>query len=284
MKIKKVYGLLFSAAIAANILPTAMAAESISVSINGAAVDFSKYDNVLPYLKDNTVLVPVRAVAESLGLDVKWNQETQTVQIKGTSEITLTVNSDTAIVNGENVMIDAPAQMAEDRMLIPLRFISENLGADVEWDEQEKNILIETKDGKHDMAGGGHGNMGNKQAEISQDILAVINEGSEKFSQFTYVDEESGTELEYSLYIPEDYDENEQYPLLMYIPDSTGAGKSAKEIVEQYYGADIWVTDEEQAKHESFVLVPAFSETVVDDAWNTSDEIETAVQLIKLYI
>ena len=66
----------------------------------------------------------------------------------------------------------------------------------------------------------------------------------------------------------------------MYIPDASGASKSAKEIVEQYYGADVWVTDEEQAKHKSFVLVPAFSEVVVDDDWNTSEEIETAVNLI----
>lgn len=280
MNMKKVYGLLLSVAIAGNVLPTALAAESISVSINGTTVDFSKYDNVLPYIESDTVLVPVRAVAESLGLSVKWNGETQTVQIEGPNEITLTINSDTAIINGESITLDVPVQMVEDRILVPLSFISENLGADVEWNEQEKNILIETNDEKHDVSGGGHGNMENVQTEISQDILAVINEGSEKFSQFTYVDEESGTELEYSLYVPEDYDENEQYPMLMYIPDSTGAGKSAKEIVEQYYGADIWVTDEEQAKHESFVLVPAFSETVVDDAWNTSEEIETAVKLI----
>ena len=250
MNMKKVYGLLLSVAIAGNVLPTALAAESISVSINGTVVDFSKYDNVLPYIESDTVLVPVRAVAESLGLSVKWNGETQTVQIEGSNEITLTINSDTAIINGESITLDVPVQMVKDRILVPLSFISENLGAEVEWNEQEKNILIETNDEKLDVSGGGHGNMENVQTEISQDILAVINEGSEKFSQFTYVDEESGTELEYSLYIPEDYDENEQYPMLMYIPDSTGAGTSAKEIVEQYYGAAIWVTDEEQAKHE----------------------------------
>lgn len=54
--------------------------------------------------------------------------------------------------------------------------------------------------------------------------------------------------MEYSLYIPENYDENVSYPFLMYIPDSTGAGKSAADIVGQYYGANIWVTEEEQEK------------------------------------
>lgn len=50
--------------------------------------------------------------------------------------------------------------------------------------------------------------------------------------------------------------------------------------MEQYYGAAVWVTDEDQAKHASFVLVPAFSETVVNDDWSVSEQVETAVNLI----
>ena len=126
------------------------------------------------------------------------------------------------------------------------------------------------------MQGGG----GQTAEETDPDVLAVIEEGSDKFEQFAFEDAENGVSLEYSLYVPENYDENEEYPLIMFIPDSSGAGKSAKEIVEQYYGADIWVSADEQAKHESFVLVPAFSEVVVDDDWNTSEQIDTAVRLI----
>lgn len=112
------------------------------------------------------------------------------------------------------------------------------------------------------------------------EIQAVLDENADKFEQFTYEDPETGLSLEYSLYIPEDYDSSQEYPLLMYIPDSTGSGKTARELVEQYYGATVWVTEEDQAKHSSFVLVPAFSETVVDDKWNVSDQVEAAVHLI----
>lgn len=134
--------------------------------------------------------------------------------------------------------------------------------------------------GSGNRAGGQGG--GQMAVETDQAVLDVIAEGAEKFVQLTFDDPESDVNLEYSLYIPEGYDENaeESYPMIMYIPDSSGAGKSAKEIVEQYYGADIWVSAEEQAKHKSFVLVPAFSEVVVDDDWNTSGQIETAVRLI----
>lgn len=136
-------------------------------------------------------------------------------------------------------------------------------------------------EGRNGNRAGGQGG-GRMAAETDPDVLAVIAEGADKFTQLTFDDPESDITLEYNLYIPEGYDENtdEHYPMIMYIPDSSGAGKSAKEIVEQYYGADIWVSEEEQAKHKAFVLVPAFSEVVVDDDWNTSEQIETAVRLI----
>ncbi|MBR1658820.1 MAG: hypothetical protein IJ705_00695, partial [Oscillospiraceae bacterium] len=129
--------------------------------------------------------------------------------------------------------------------------------------------------------GGGPGGQGGMMQTNDVDIQAVLDENADKFQQFTFDDPETGITLEYSLFIPEAYYGSEAYPLLMFIPDSTGAGKSAKEIVEQYYGATVWVTAEEQAKNPCFVLVPAFSETVVQDDWSASEQIETAVNLIR---
>ena len=129
--------------------------------------------------------------------------------------------------------------------------------------------------------GGMHGGVGGGMMSAADpEIQAVLDENADKFEQHVFDDPATGISLEYSLYIPEDYDESASYPLLMFIPDSTGAGKTARQIVEQYYGAAVWVTDEDQAKHASFVLVPAFSETVVNDDWSVSEQIETAVNLI----
>ena len=132
--------------------------------------------------------------------------------------------------------------------------------------------------------GGPGGGMEGSQVENDPEIQEVLNSAGTKFTQFTFTDPDTETELEYSLYIPESYDETVQYPLIMFIPDASGSGKSAEEIVEQYYGAAVWASDEEQEKHASFVLVPAFSETVVDDNWNTSDQINTAVKLISFLL
>ena len=129
--------------------------------------------------------------------------------------------------------------------------------------------------------GGAGGRMGGFQMENDPQIQEVLDTAGAKFSQYTYQDPDTGEELEYSLFIPADYDETVAYPLVMFIPDSTGSGKSAAELVKQYYGAAVWASDEEQEKHASFVLVPAFSETVVDDNWNTSEQIETVVKLIE---
>lgn len=143
----------------------------------------------------------------------------------------------------------------------------------------------ETPDGGHAQGGPGGGNGhggggGGIEGETDSASVDLVTTESQKFVQETYDDPDTGISLEYSLYVPESYDESTSYPLLMYIPDATGAGKTAKEIVEQYYGADVWVTDEDQAKHASFVVVPAFSEVVVNDDNTTSDEIDAAVNLL----
>lgn len=286
MKFKKIGSLTLAALFTFSAAYTAAAAENaeISVTINETAVDFSAYDNAAPYIDDGIVMVPIRAIAEGLGLSVGWDDTTETVSLGGDRDIDVTfaVNSDLATVNGETASLEKPAAMVGDRTFVPLSFIESALGAAVVYDENSNSISVSRR---NNMQGGGNrdgmqGGGGQTAEETDPDVLAVIEEGSDKFEQFTFEDSENGVSLEYSLYVPENYDENEEYPLIMFIPDASGAGKSAKEIVEQYYGADIWVGADEQAKHESFVLVPAFSGVVVDDDWNTSEQIDTAVRLI----
>lgn len=106
--------------------------------------------------------------------------------------------------------------------------------------------------GKRGGNGGGRGgNRGGMMMENDAEIQAVLDENADKFEQFTFEDAKTGIALEYSLYVPADYD-----------------------------GSAVWVTDEDQKKHPSFVMAPAFTETVVDDNWNVSEQIEAAVHLI----
>ncbi|SHK19019.1 Copper amine oxidase N-terminal domain-containing protein [Geosporobacter subterraneus DSM 17957] len=96
-----------------------------------------------PVIKDGRTLIPVRALTEAFGATVDWNSETKKVTIiKGDIEIILKIDSKTATVNGEEVTIDAPAEIMNKRTVIPLRFIVEQLGLKINWDEETETIEI----------------------------------------------------------------------------------------------------------------------------------------------
>ena len=129
----------------------------------------------------------------------------------------------------------------------------------------------------------GGGRMGGGQTDKSSDteLQAMIAGVAPKFQLLTYDDEETGTALQYQLYVPESYDESDSYPLIQFIPDASVVGRDADYVLTQGWGGLIWATDEEQAKHPAFVVVPVFTETVVDDNFNHSEQIEVAVRLIQ---
>ncbi|WP_248481160.1 copper amine oxidase N-terminal domain-containing protein [Tepidibacter aestuarii] len=97
-----------------------------------------------PVIKYGRTLVPVRAISEGLGADVKWNAEEKKVIItKDDSEIILSLEDGKAYVNGEEKEIDVPAEIMCNRTIVPLRFIAENLGLDVDYDKETETIELE---------------------------------------------------------------------------------------------------------------------------------------------
>jgi len=107
------------------------ASETMVVNVDGNSISL----DVAPVLVDNRALVPIRAIAEQLGGDVSYDSSTGTVQIlTAGSNVKLTLNSTTAEVNGNLVSLDVPAQIINDRTLVPLRFVGESLGANVNYD------------------------------------------------------------------------------------------------------------------------------------------------------
>lgn len=116
--------------------------EDITVTVNGETVQFKDQN---PVIKDDRTLVPVRGVFEALGANVDWLQEAQKVVINTADKnVTLTLNSDVYYVNGETRYLDVPASMINDRTMIPIRAISESLGCNVEWDGNNRVVVITT--------------------------------------------------------------------------------------------------------------------------------------------
>ncbi|MCD7769458.1 MAG: hypothetical protein LUH36_04995 [Oscillospiraceae bacterium] len=74
-----------------------------------------------------------------------------------------------------------------------------------------------------------------------------------------------GTTMMYSLYLPEDYNEDTVYPLVLFMPDATGEGSDEYLALTESLGGVIWTTEEWQSEHETIVLVPQY------ENGNTSD-------------
>lgn len=112
----------------------------IRVVVNG---EVQTYDTV-PYIEAGRTIVPLRGIFEALGSEVVWDQRTQTVTaFKGETIIQLQIGSKVAQVNSQRVTLDAPARNKNGRTMMPLRFISEAMGAVVEWDAQSRTVFVD---------------------------------------------------------------------------------------------------------------------------------------------
>lgn len=102
----------------------------------------------VPVIQDGRTLVPIRAVMESFGSSVYWDGETRQVYIStNNSYIRLTIDSDTALINTREdtdkpVKLDVAPQIINGRTMVPLRFVAESAGLDVDWNGDERVITI----------------------------------------------------------------------------------------------------------------------------------------------
>lgn len=121
------------------LVSTAFAAEPIKVYIDNTRLDME----VMPQIRDGRTLVPMRAIFEALGAEVKWDNDSREASGKlGDTVVTLKIDSKIAYVNGQPKELDVPATIVSGRTLVPARFIAETLGAEVDWDNESRTVLI----------------------------------------------------------------------------------------------------------------------------------------------
>lgn len=113
-----------------------------AISVDGKPV---KFMGPGPRRKLGRVLVPLRGVFEMMGAHVKWDDDSQTVFAnRNDTEVELTIGSNNATVNGRAVLMDVPAQLIGGSTFVPLRFLSESLGARVDFDDATNTINIQS--------------------------------------------------------------------------------------------------------------------------------------------
>ena len=128
-----------------------------------------------PVMEDDRTLVPMRFLFEQMGAEVTWDEETQAATAtintsalgagasatgratlsnsdisfpnlaKTEKSVTFSVDNTTATVNGAIATMDVPARLINDQTFVPLRFLSENLGYTVDWDEATNTAIITTE-------------------------------------------------------------------------------------------------------------------------------------------
>ena len=139
---KKISVLLISAVLSMTALMPAMAdGENVNVTLNGEKMEF----DVAPFIQNDRTLVPMRKIFETLGANVEWNDDTQTVTAtKDAIKINLQIGNTEMQVNDKVVTLDVAPKLLNDRTLVPIRAVSESLNANVDWNESSQRVIITT--------------------------------------------------------------------------------------------------------------------------------------------
>ena len=113
--------------------------ELVKVKVNGSPIVF----DVAPTIINGRTLIPVRAVFEKMGATVMWDGNTRTVTvIKNDINVKIEIESTTAYINGDAILLDVPATVKNGRTLVPVRFIAEALKAKVDWVDTTRTVEI----------------------------------------------------------------------------------------------------------------------------------------------
>lgn len=127
-----------------------VAALAAAMMINASAIDLyvdsvKLEPDVPPTVVEGHTLVPLRSIFDALGADLQWDNTTKTAAgSRGDSTISIQVGSPTALVNGEEKILEAPAQVINGSTMVPARFVAEGLSCIVKWDKATDGIYIST--------------------------------------------------------------------------------------------------------------------------------------------
>ncbi len=110
-----------------------------SMVINGKEIIM----DVAPFISNEKAFVPIRVIAEAFGAAVSWNGNDKTVSIElDNVKMTLKINSNLVYINDEKMELDTNILIKNDRTCVPIRFISEMLGAEVDWNAESSTITV----------------------------------------------------------------------------------------------------------------------------------------------
>ncbi len=136
-------GLLLGALLSGMLLLLSVTAvmAAVQVEVNGQALS----SDVPPAKIGGRIMVPLRGIFEALGAKVDWNAASKTIIANSdTTNVQLIIGNPRATVNDKTVVLDTPAMIIRGATMVPVRFVSEAMGAEVEWKNSTQTVSITT--------------------------------------------------------------------------------------------------------------------------------------------
>ena len=143
-----------------------MKINDVNYTVNGQA----KKMDAKPFISNSRTLVPLRFIIEAIGGDVQWDGDTRVVTVNSKGKnIILPIDSKKITVDGKEIAIDQAAIIKGDRTYVPIRFVAENLGMNVNYINESREIEISYFEDKKDLDSknievNGEANKSNKNA------------------------------------------------------------------------------------------------------------------------
>lgn len=231
------------------ISPVLGAESDIQVILRGEPLTVSN----APVIESGRTLIPMRDIFESLDAYIEWEDSTKTVTaIKGNTVIRLKIGDNTAYINSESIQLEVPAKILDNKTFVPIRFVSEALGAKVAWNDDTKTVTI-SLDNTKELHGNTTGNIANGGFVCEKDdwiyasmykngLWKIKKDGSEKVQ----ISKESvnylniiGNYIYYSgsYYLPE----NDRLRLYRMNLDGTSSTKLSEDIVDDVSVVGDWI-------------------------------------------
>ena len=118
----------------------AFAEQPISVMLKGETLVFP---DTQPQIVNDRTMVPMRFIFEKLGAAIYWDEATETVfAFTAADTMLMQIGSDRMFINDEQIDLDVPPQLIDDRTMVPLRAVSEAFGLKVEWNDATSTVII----------------------------------------------------------------------------------------------------------------------------------------------
>lgn len=113
-------------------------AANIQIKVDDVAIA----SDVAPETMNNRTMVPLRVISENLGATVDWSNS-EVILSKNDMQVLLKLNNAIAVKNGNTVLLDVKPYLKNNRVMVPLRFIAETFGYDVNYENFTVNVATE---------------------------------------------------------------------------------------------------------------------------------------------